>query len=80
MTGHCAPSAIMMLAYDNCSTVCLVREKQKQVDIVPALSIITANGLTLFLAKPKKVQSLQVSTASPGTKCYQITFAIVMLL
>jgi hypothetical protein len=36
MTGHCAPSAIKMLAYDNYSTFCLVHEQQKQVEIVPA--------------------------------------------
>jgi hypothetical protein len=46
----------------------------------PGLSILTANGLTLSLAKPNKLQNLQVSTASPGTKCYQITFAVIMLL
>jgi hypothetical protein len=66
-----------MLAYDNNSTFSLLHETARDC---PALSIITTNGLTLSLAKPNKLQNLQVSTASPGTKCYQITFAVVMLL
>jgi hypothetical protein len=44
----------------------------------PGLFIITANGLTLPLGKPSKVQNLPVSAASPGTKCYQITHAVFM--
>jgi hypothetical protein len=32
----------------------------------PALSIITADGLTLSVAKPNKVQNLQVSTGVSG--------------
>jgi hypothetical protein len=38
----------------------------------PGLSIITANGLTLSLAKPKKLQNLQVSTASPGKNAIKL--------
>jgi hypothetical protein len=59
----------------------LVQEQQKPSGRdCPGLSIITANGWNLSLGKPNKVQNLQVSSASPGTKCYQITYAVFMLL
>jgi hypothetical protein len=66
MTGHSTPSAIKMPA-------AWITETGSDCSL---MSIITANGLTLSLTKPNKVQNLQVSTVSPGTKCYQITFAV----
>jgi hypothetical protein len=36
VTGHSDPSAIMMFTYDNYSIFCLMHEKQKQVQTVPA--------------------------------------------
>jgi hypothetical protein len=80
MTGHCAPNAIIdariwQLLYFLCGVWTTETDRD-----CPSLSIVTANGLTLSLVKPNKVQNLQVSTASPGTKWYQITFAVFMSL
>jgi hypothetical protein len=79
MTGHSTPSAIKMFAYVNYSTFWLVHEQPKlSSSNCPGSPIITANGWTLSLGKPNKVQNLQVSLMSPGTKCYQITYAVFM--
>jgi hypothetical protein len=82
MTGHSTPSAIKMLAYSNYSTFSLVQYMKKRPSgcNCPGLSIITANGWNLSLGKQNKMQNLQVSTASPGTKCYKITYVVFMSL
>jgi hypothetical protein len=80
MTGHSTPSAIKMLSFGNYSTFSLVHEQKLSGSDFPGLSITTANGWTLSLGKPTKVQILQVSTVSPDTKCYEITYAVFMSL
>jgi hypothetical protein len=81
MTGHSTPSAIKTFACGNYTTLSLVHEQQKPPGTgYPGLSIIAAKGWTLSLGKPNKVQSLQVISASLGTKCYQITYTVFMSL
>jgi hypothetical protein len=59
----------------------LVQEQQKSSGTdCPGLSIITALCWTLSLAELNKVQDLQVSSTSPDTKRYQITFAVFVSL
>jgi hypothetical protein len=80
MTGLSAPNAINMVANGNYSAFSLVHEQKPSGRDCPGLSIITADGWILSVGKPKKVQNLQVSSASSLIKCYQITHAVFMSL
>jgi hypothetical protein len=78
MTGHSTPQTPWRCSHmASTSPLVYVQQKLSGSDF-PGLSIITANGWTLSLGKPKRVHNLQVFTASPGSKCYQITYAVCM--
>jgi hypothetical protein len=81
MTGHSAPTATRMLAFGNYRAFCLLYAQRKlSGSACPGSTIMTANACTVSLGKPNKVQNLQVSSASPGTKCCHITHAVFMSL